>query len=92
MNTNAQQLTEQEMLTDALTAEKDLLHNYGIFLPECTCQNLRNELTQIITETQQVQFEIYNAMKAKGWYCVKQAPMQDVSQTVQKFQQIKSSL
>ena len=85
-------LTEQELANDALNTEKQLLNSYGIFLAESTCQNLRNELSQIITENQQVQFEIFNAMKAKGWYQIKNVPMQEMTDAVNKFQQVKTTM
>lgn len=92
MTNNVAHLTEQEMMNDALATEKQLLHAYGTYIAEATCQNLRNELSKIITETQQLQFEIYNAMKSKGWYVVKNAPVNEVSQAVDKYQQVRSSM
>lgn len=85
-------LTEQEIMNDALMTEKQLISSYAIFLAEVSCQNLRNELHKLITETGQVQFEIFNAMKSRGWYNVKNAPIEDVQQTFQKFTQVKNQL
>jgi spore coat protein CotF len=92
MENNFNGMTEQEIMNDALATEKQLISVYGTYISEASCQNLRNELNKIITETQQVQFEIFNAMKAKGWYNVKNAQMGDVQQTCQKYQQVKSQL
>jgi spore coat protein CotF len=91
MTTNTN-LTEKEIINDALATEKQLLHAYGTYIAEATCQNLRNELSKIITQTQQVQFEIFNAMKNKGWYDTKNATIDEVSQAVMKYQQAKSSM
>lgn len=85
-------LNEQEIMNDALMTEKQLLNSYATFLAEISCQNLRNELHKIITETGQVQFEVFNAMKSRGWYDIKNAPMQDVQSTVQKYTQVKNQL
>lgn len=92
MTSNVINLTEQEIMNDALLTEKLLLYAYGTHIAEATCQNLRNELSVIITETQQVQFEIFNTMKNKGWYPVKQAPIHEVQDAIMKFQQVRSSM
>ena len=78
------QLTEQDMTKDCLYDEKQMLSLYITFLIEAACQNTRGELMRIITESQQVQFEVFNAMKARGWYPVKNAPMPEVAQALQK--------
>jgi len=85
-------LTEQELLNDALSTEKQLLNSYGTFLAEATCPNLRTELTKIITETQLVQYDLYNAMQQKGWYSKKNAVLNEVQMTQQKFETVKQSL
>ena len=85
-------LNEQEILNDALTTEKQMLNAYSTFIAEATCQNLREQLNRIITETQQTQFEIYNAMQAKGWYQGKNAQLNEVQQAQQKFNTVKMSL
>ena len=92
MENNINGMTEQELMNDALATEKQLISVYGTYIAEASCQNLRNEMTKIITETQQVQFEIFNAMKSKGWYNIKNAQLNDVQQTFQKYQQVKSQL
>jgi len=87
-----QTLTEREMIDDGLSTEKQLLSQYSTFIVEATCQNLRNQLQQIMTETQQMQFGIYNAMQSRNWYQVKNAPLTEVGQTVTNFQQVQTQL
>lgn len=50
--------TEQDILNDALSSEKQLITAYGIYLAESTCQNLRSELMKILNDKQQIQFQI----------------------------------
>ena len=45
-----------------------------------------------MTETQQLQFEVFNALKARGWYQVKNTEQADVQQAVAKFRQVMSNL
>lgn len=92
MTHNTANLSERELLNDALATEKQLLHVYSTYIAESTCPNMRNELNRIMTETQQTQFELYKAMEQKGWYSTQNAQLQEVQQTLQKFQQVKSEL
>ena len=39
-------LSEQDMMQDMLSEEKTLLSNYGTFIPEAACPQLRQVLTQ----------------------------------------------
>lgn len=84
--------TEQEMMNDALSSEKQMISAYGTFLSESTCENLRSELTKIINDKQQIQFQIFDAMKQKGWYNVKNANMNDVQTAAQKFQSMHQNM
>jgi Spore coat protein len=85
-------LSEKEILNDALSSEKQLLHVYSTYLAEASCPNLRNELTRVFNETQQMQFELYKAMEQKGWYTIQNAELQQVQQAVNKFSQEKNNL
>jgi len=91
MQTN-QNLNEQDMMTDALNTEKLSITSYGSYLAEATCPQLRQEINQIIAENQQVQYEIYDAMKQKGWYQSKNAEMNELQQAVQKLGQLKQGI
>ena len=85
-------LSEKEIINDALSSEKQLLHVYSTYLAEASCPNLRNELTRVFNETQQMQFELYKAMEQKGWYTTQNAELQQVQQAVDKFTQEKNNL
>ena len=85
-------LSERELLNDALSSEKQLLHVYSTYLAEASCPNLRSELTKVFNETQQMQFEIFQAMEQKGWYSIQNAELQQVQQAVNNFTQMKNEL
>jgi len=85
-------LTEQEIMTDDLNTEKRSSTCYSSYLAEATCQQLRQELNQIINENQQVQYEIFDNMQKRGWYQPKNAQLNEIQQSVQKHGQIKQSL
>lgn len=91
MQTN-QNFNDQDMMTDALNTEKLSITSYGTYLTEATCQQLRNEINQIIEDNQQVQYEIYDTMKQRGWYQSKDASMDELQQAVQKLGQLKQGI
>ena len=84
--------SEKEIINDALTSEKQIINAYGTFLAESTCENLRSELSKMINDKQQIQYQIFDAMRQKGWYDVKNANMSDVQTAMQKFQGIKQQM
>lgn len=85
-------LTEQEIMNDALSSEKQIINAYGSFLAESTCENLRNEMAKIINDKQQIQYQIFDAMKKKGWYNIKNADLNDVQTATQKYQTMQQNI
>jgi len=45
-----------------------------------------------LAENQQIQYEIYDTMKQRGWYQTKNVQLNEVNQTVQKLGQMKQSM
>lgn len=88
----AMNLTEQEIMNDALSSEKQIISAYGTFLAESTCENLRSEMAKIINDKQQIQFEVFDTMKQKGWYNVKNANLNDVQTASQKYQTMQQNM
>lgn len=78
--------TEQEIMNDALSSEKQCIQAYGIYLAESTCPNLRSELMKILNDKQQIQYQIFDAMRQRNWYSPKNATLTDVQNASQKFQ------
>lgn len=86
------QWSERDLVDDILHSEKQMLMSYGTYLAETSCPNLRNEFLKIITDKQQVQFQIYDLMTKKGWYPVKNAKLTDVQNAIQKYSSMKPQL
>lgn len=84
--------SEQEIMNDVLSSEKQMITAYGTYLAESTCENLRSELAKIINDKQQIQYQIFDAMQKKGWYNVKNANMNDVQTATQKYQTVQQSM
>ena len=87
-----QVLNDQDKLEDLLSEEKYLISAYGTFIPEASCPQLRQVLTQNLTECADNQYAIFDQMSQLGWYPTKDAPVADVTAARDKFRQMKQSL
>lgn len=85
-------LTEQDILADMLTQEKQLISSYSTLICETSCQNMRKVLQQNMTESMEDQYCIFDQMRTKGYYPTEDAPTPKVEKAKQKLGQIKSSL
>ncbi len=92
MSNNSATLSEQDILTDLLTLEKQIASSYNTGITEASCVNLRQTLTGSLTNTHTVQYQVFDSMKKHGWYQTKDASDQDVSNAKSKYQQIKNQL
>ena len=83
---------DQDRLEDLISQEKYMINSYGSFIPEATCPQLRQVLTDNITECFQSQYDAFNQMDQRGWYPAKNAPTPEVEAAKQKFTQMKQQL
>lgn len=79
-------MPEKEMMNDALASQKYVTEAYNTYTNECATPNVRNEFMNILTEEHQIQSEVFDAMKQRGWYTVPDAQQQKVQQAKQKYQ------
>lgn len=92
MNTNHPTLSEQELMTDLLTSEKQVISSYSTGITETSCPNLRNTLINNFKNVQDVQYKVFDSMKQKGWYQIKDAQTTDVTQAKTKANQMAGQL
>jgi len=85
-------LSEQELMNDLLTSEKQISSAYNVGITEASCANLRQHLTSCLNDTQNIQYQIFDAMKQRGWYQIKKAQPQDVQSAKTKFNQESNQL
>jgi spore coat protein CotF len=71
-------LTEKDLMHDLLATEKQVITAYSTGITETSCPNLRNTLVTNFKNAQDTQYKIFDAMKQKGWYTVKDAADADV--------------
>ncbi len=86
------QMSEQELITDLLNQEKQMISTYSMGITESSCQNLRHVLTTQMNQTCEDQYAVFSCMQNKGYYQTKDAQDSDVQQAKQKFEQMKQQL
>lgn len=92
VKTCPQVLCDQDKMEDLLSEEKSLIGSYGTLIPEASCPQLRQTLTQNFTECLQNQYTIFDQMAQLGWYPTKAAPAADVNAARDKFSRLRQQL
>lgn len=81
-------MKEKELMEDLLTAEKHATVNYGLFANECSTEKMRSDVMNILEDTHKLQVEIFDVMKAHGWYQTPAAEQSKIDQAKQKFSEV----
>ena len=84
-NTMPPPMGDKELLTDALSSEKNCTSVYNTFANECVNPTLKNDFVNTLKDAHDIQFELSDEAKTRGWYAVKDAPPTDIQQAAQKF-------
>ena len=90
MQTQFDQMTEQEKLTDILYMEKQLVKDYAGNITESSCQNLRQLLISNMTECSQDQYCVFDQMRTRNMYATKKAQQSEVQSAMQSMDQLKT--
>lgn len=81
-------LTDEVILKDALSDQKQLTQTYNLASNEAAGNNgLRSDLLHILMEEHELQSAMFNAARKKGWYQPEQASSQEIQQAWQKYGQ-----
>ncbi|MBC8529989.1 spore coat protein [Christensenellaceae bacterium NSJ-44] len=86
------QLTEQDMLTDLLSQEKQIVGLYSVAITEASTPEFRQVLGNNFTNTTQDQYQTFDYMQQKGFYKIKQAQAQDIDQAKQTYCKMENEL
>jgi len=84
MNHNCN-MGDKEILTDCLSSQKLGTASYNTFAGECANEQLRNEFLSILKDEHCIQSELFTDMSSRGWYPVKQAPGNEVTNVRDKY-------
>ena len=78
-------MNEKDSLSDLLMQEKEIIKVYGTFLPEGSTTQLRNILKKNMDVVAEQQYEVFNAMKNKGYYETKSAEDTMINETKKMY-------
>ena len=81
-------MNDVELLNDMLITEKNMIKNYSTFITETSCPEMRQVLTNNMTETARDQYNVFDTMRQKGYYQLKDAPSAEVIEAKQKLSQM----
>lgn len=71
-------LTEKDLMHDLIASEKQVISGYSTGITETSCTNLRDTLVTNFKNAQDTQYKVFDAMRQKGWYQIKDAQDADV--------------
>ena len=86
------QLTDQEILQDAIVAHKFLMNMYCQFGLECSNATLRNLFEELHKVASEHNFKIFKIMNDKGYYPTMIAPTKEVKTTLKNHTQMQEEL
>lgn len=84
------EMNDRDFLNDMLSFEKYLSDGYNVGLNEAQNPNLHQKIGNILNDVHECQFELFNQMFQKGWYKMKAADTQEISQVHTQFSNYKS--
>ena len=76
---------DRARLTDALASQKFVTECYNTWCNECSNASVRSELMNILNEEHQLQYEIFEEMRKRGWYQVQPAEPQKIHEAKTRF-------
>jgi len=85
-------LTQQEILQDAIIAQKFLMHMYCQFGLECSNQTLRDLFSELHGEASKHDLKLFKVMNEKGFYPKTEAPVKDVKQAIKMHTEMQKML
>jgi len=89
MLNNSSNMNQEELLSDFLATEKQLVKEYAGDVTESSCPNLRRILINNMIECAADQLCVFEEMKSRNMYQTKDAPDQEVTEAKNKMQQLR---
>ena len=78
-------LSDCDIASDVLGAQKSLISKYSVALCEIDCKNLRSIISNQMTEIAKDQLDVFLYMNERGMYKTEPAPLQKVKEAREKF-------
>lgn len=83
---------EKDKMNDILMTQKHLTDLYNSGANEADCKVLHADLLNILNEEHQIEHELYEAMKKRGWYNMSKADNQEVGKVYEQYDNMKVEL
>lgn len=85
MSGQAAQFADQDIMQLCLNETKHLANAVNTFIQEASSDQLRRDYMTALGDIYNQQHQLFDAMQQKGYYNVKNANPQDISQAANKF-------
>jgi len=79
------EMNERDRINDVLSSVKQMTVGYTIGLNEMQNPKLHQDIRNILNDTHLMQQQIFDAMFQKGWYKMKAADQQEITQAYTQF-------
>jgi hypothetical protein len=83
-------MTEKEILEDGISTQKFMAGTVNTYANEASSDEFRADLLNVLHEDHQVQAKMFQAAAQRGWYNVKKATDQEISQAQNKYRNMQS--
>jgi spore coat protein CotF len=84
------EMNDRDYVNDMLSFEKYMSNGYNVGLNEAQNPKLHMEIQNILNDVHRCQFDLFNLMFQNGWYKMKAADKQEVSQAHTQFSNYKT--
>jgi len=84
------EMNERDWINDILSMEKSMTNGYNVGLNEMQNPKLHQDVQNILIDLHGEQYKLFDVMFAKGWYKMKTADAQEISQTATQFSNYKT--
>ncbi|RKD29044.1 spore coat protein [Thermohalobacter berrensis] len=79
-------LTEREILNDLIMSEKHLSMSYNNAIVESPCPVLRKIFSECLSNTQNIEYSIYDAIEKRGWNNNKLVSEREVKNILKRYE------
>ena len=78
-------LTDKELVMDLVSSEKQIASCYNNAIIESSCPVLRQIFTFCLSNTQNIQYSLYDAMERRGWNHVELVSSREIENMLEKY-------
>ena len=91
-NAVTQNLTDQQILGDMLSSQKQISSAYNTFGGECVHEELKCDFLNILRDEHNMQSGVFTQMQQRGWYPTSAAQQSKITEARTKYQNLSAQL